>query len=352
MRILGIETSCDETAAAVVVDGTFIESNQVYTQIAAHKAYGGVVPEIASRHHVEHLPEMIRSAMAEANVDWTDLNGIAVTAGPGLASSLLIGLTAARSLALRTGLPFIPVNHLEGHLYSLGLGAKATQPIEALCPLLVLLVTGGHTMMVRMEAVGRYQCLGQTLDDAVGEALDKGAKLLGLGYPGGPEIEKLAEHGDSNYMQFPRGLEHPAGRGVGPLDRSLCFSYSGVKTSLLYQLKKLSATEIEKRKTDVAASYQEAVFDALLMRVRRALERNSYAGIACVGGVARNKRLRSLLDHEAARARLPLHLAPLPYCTDNAAMIAALAGHPAGPKPVKQPSRIEVFPNLGIDQRL
>jgi N6-L-threonylcarbamoyladenine synthase len=337
VRVLGIETSCDETAAAVVEDGRRVLSNVVYSQIARHQPYGGVVPEIASRAHLETLPGVLDEALRQAGVDWSGLDGLAVTYGPGLASSLLIGLTMARALALRLDKPCIGINHLEAHLYSIFLpsdrpSSPDLRPLTSdlrpltsdLSPLLVLLVTGGHTALIRMEGVGRYRLLGQTRDDAAGEALDKGAKLLGLGYPGGPAMEKAAGGGDPAFIDFPRGLIRRA--DAPGAEDPYAFSFSGLKTALLYYLRDHPEAAGNGGLKDIAASYQEAVFDALADRAERALRREDVGALACVGGVARNQRLRSKLADLAARHRVPFHIAPFEYCTDNAAMVAALAG--------------------------
>jgi N6-L-threonylcarbamoyladenine synthase len=325
MNVLGIETSCDETSAAVVCDGRTVLSNVVFTQIAQHRPYGGVVPEIASRSHVEEISGIVQRALDEAKLEWAQVDAVAATYGPGLASSLLVGLSAAKALALRLGKPLIGVNHVEAHLYSLFLGPDAPLP-EAVAPVIVLMVSGGHTGLVRIERVGSYKLLGQTLDDAAGEALDKGANLLKLGYPGGPAIEKAADGGDPAYVKFPRGLgHHVAGELAGELDRDLCFSFSGLKTSLLYYLKDHPDVLTNGRLKDIAASYQEAVFDALLVRLKRAVERHPVAAVGCVGGVARNRRLRDKLERLARERGVRLLLARPEFCTDNAAMIAAVA---------------------------
>ena len=345
MNVLGIETSCDETSAAVVRDGTSVLSNVVFTQIAQHRPYGGVVPEIASRSHVEEIAGIVRQAVDDAKLDWPRIDSVAVTYGPGLASSLLVGLSAAKALALRLGKPLLGVNHVEAHLYSLFLGQDAPVP-ETVAPMLVLMVSGGHTGLVRIDRVGSYRILGQTLDDAAGEALDKGANLLKLGYPGGPAIEKSAAGGDPAYVKFPRGnRHHVAGELAGELDRDLCFSFSGLKTSLLYYLKDNPDVLENGRLKDVAASYQEAVFDALLLRLKRAVDRHPVAAVGCVGGVARNRRLRDKLERLAGERGLRLVLARPEFCTDNAAMIAALAGAP-GSLVRKGDSNIDVQPDL------
>ena len=345
MNVLGIETSCDETSAAVVRDGRVVLSSIVFTQIAQHRPYGGVVPEIASRSHVEELSGIVRQAVEESKLEWGQIDAVAVTYGPGLASSLLVGLSAAKALALRLGKPLLGVNHVEAHLYSLFLGPDASPP-ETVAPMLVLMVSGGHTALVRFEKVGSYTLLGQTLDDAAGEALDKGSNLLKLGYPGGPAIEKAAAGGDPAYIQFPRGLSHQvAGELAGELDRDLCFSFSGLKTSLLYYLRDHSEALTNGRLKDVAASYQEAVFDALLLRLKRAMERHPAITMGCVGGVARNRRLREKMERLAKERHVRLVVARPEFCTDNAAMIAALAGA-SGSRIRTETDDLDVQPDL------
>jgi len=347
MLVLGIETSCDETAAAVVRNGREVLSNQVYTQIARHRAYGGVVPEIASRCHVEELPGLIREALREAGVSWPEIDAVAVTQGPGLASSLLIGLSAAKSLSLRLDKPLLPINHLEAHLYSIWMSADAPS-VESSCPVVVLLVTGGHTCLVRVDGIGRYRRLGETLDDAAGEALDKGAKLLGLGYPGGPAVEQAGLQGNPRAIAFPRGTVAPGAEPSG-MYANCCFSFSGLKTALLYYLKEHPEAASAPALADVAASYQEAVIDALLDRLAGAVRRENVRTVACVGGVARNRRLRERLDRLAAEQGLDLLIAPFAYCTDNAAMVAALAG--AQPiRAAENSAALDVQPNLVVGE--
>jgi N6-L-threonylcarbamoyladenine synthase len=318
---LGLETSCDETAAAVVRDGREVLSNIVYSQIKLHRAYGGVVPEIACRKHVEILPHVLRQAVSQANLAWTDIQSIAVTQGPGLASSLLVGLSAAKGLALRLGVPLIGVNHLEGHLYSAFIGAGA--PVfEEQCPFTALIVSGGHTTLLRVKGPGRYQLLGSSIDDAAGEAFDKGSNLLGLGYPGGPAIDKASRSGNPEAIPFPRGR---------PKGDAFSFSFSGLKTALLYYLKQHPIPPGDgARLADVAASYQEAIVDALLERT--ALAARDGLPVAVVGGVSLNKRLREKLTACSVEKGFPLILSTPAYCTDNAAMIAAVAGHGLGLK--------------------
>ncbi|MDD4116900.1 MAG: tRNA (adenosine(37)-N6)-threonylcarbamoyltransferase complex transferase subunit TsaD [Kiritimatiellae bacterium] len=325
MLLLGIESSCDETAAAVVRDGREVLSSVVHSQIASHRPYGGVVPEIASREHVGAFPVVAAGAVERAGVSWADLDAIAVTHGPGLVSSLLIGLSGARALGQVLGKPVWGVNHIEAHLAGMFLDPAAPDPADA-CPLLALMVSGGHSCLVEMDRVGGYRMLGQTLDDAAGECLDKGANLLGLGYPGGPAIERAAQGGDPAFVHFPRGLEHAKNRTTGNgLAIEMCLSFSGLKTSLLYHLKN-HPDDRERHPADLAASYQEAVMDSLATRAERALSATGARTLACVGGVAKNAVLRGKLEELARRHAAALLLTPLAYCTDNAAMVAAAAG--------------------------
>lgn len=332
MRVLGIETSCDETSVAVV-DGRTVRSNVVYSQIAQHEPWGGVVPEIASRAHVERLPDILTEALRTAGAGWGDLDAIAVTHGPGLATSLLVGVVAAKALAVRLDRPLYAVNHLAGHLYSIFLGPDVPAGEgEGV----VLLVSGGHTSLLRVRGPRDIRMLGETLDDAAGEALDKGAKLLKLGYPGGPAIERTAQGGNPAAVRFPRGMG-PGTEGIetGGLGRDLCFSFSGLKTALLYHLRdRPGLTDDPQALRDVAASYQEAVVDALLERVDRACERLRPTWIGCAGGVARNRGLREKMAAFGRSAGLPVAVAPPEFCTDNAAMIAAAAAAGLGRKVV------------------
>ena len=299
--ILGIETSCDETAAALVTEDGSILANIVASQADLHARYGGVVPEVASRRHLELVSPVIREALAQADATLDDVDRVAVTQGPGLIGALLVGLAAAKALAWARRLPLVPVDHLDGHIASLYLQPAPVEP-----PFLCLLASGGHTMLVDVESYGTQRILGTTLDDAAGEAFDKGARLLGLGYPGGREIDRLAREGDPTAFDFPVAK-------VPGLD----FSFSGLKTALLYATKKLSPEELEQRRADLAASYQRAIVRALVERVREAAEQVGAARIAVVGGVAANTALREALADAA--------LAPLELTTDNAAMIASAA---------------------------
>jgi N6-L-threonylcarbamoyladenine synthase len=325
MKILGIETSCDETAAAVVEDGRKVLSNAIYSQIAKHRPYGGVVPEIASRNHVAKLPGIIDEALAAAGETYDSIDALAVTYGPGLASSLLIGFSAAKTLALRLGKPLVGVNHHEGHLHSVFM--KEDAPAEDdVFPMLGLLVSGGDSSLVLMRGTGRYELLGSTIDDAAGEALDKAAAVLKLGYPGGPIIQKTAEGGNPAAIRFPRGLDSvDRGKWVYKYDRELCFSFSGLKTSLLTHVKNLDHEPVGDELRDIAASYQEAVADALVMRVERALERFEVKSFSCAGGVSLNKVLREKLANLSEATGIPSLLCPPSLCTDNAAMIAGAA---------------------------
>ena len=297
--ILGLETSCDETAAAVVTDSGEILANVVSSQAELHAKYGGVVPEVASRRHLELVTPVLREALDEAGVGLDRVERIAVTQGPGLIGALLVGLSAAKALAWARRLPLAPVNHLHGHVASLFLEPDPVEP-----PFLCLLASGGHTLLLDVQEHGGFAVLGTTLDDAAGEAFDKGARLLGLGYPGGAAIDRLAREGD------PEAFAFPIARVPG-----LDFSFSGLKTALLYKVRELGANELERRRADLAASYQRAIVGALVERAEVAAEQIGAGRIAVVGGVAANSELRAALPGAA--------LAPLELCTDNAAMIAS-----------------------------
>jgi N6-L-threonylcarbamoyladenine synthase len=299
--ILGIETSCDETAAALVSRNGAILANVVSSQADLHAQYGGVVPEIASRRHLELVTPVIREALHEAGAQLEHIQRIAVTQGPGLIGALLVGLSAAKALAWALRLPLIPVDHLHGHVASLFLKPDPVEP-----PFLGLLASGGHTLLLDVQDKSGFRVLGTTLDDAAGEAFDKGARLLGLGYPGGAAIDRLAKEGD------PEAYDFPVARVPG-----LDFSFSGLKTALLYKVRELDAGELERRRADFAASYQRAIVRALVERSTAAAEQVGAGRIAVVGGVAANSELRSSLPGAA--------LAPLALCTDNAAMIASAA---------------------------
>jgi len=304
MRVLGIETSCDETAAAVVVDGHQVLSSVVSSQIDLHARYGGVVPEIASRAHVEALTPVVARSLVEAGIGDDHVDAVAATVGPGLIGALLVGVSAAKTLALVWDVPFVAVNHLEAHLYA----ALLEDPHLEL-PVVVLLVSGGHTLLVLMEGHGRYRVLGSTIDDAAGEAFDKVARWLGLGYPGGPAIDAIAMQGDPGAIRFPRAL----------LDEGHDFSFSGLKTSVVNHVRR----NPEVSTADVAASFQEAVVDVLVTKARRAAVEHGARGLCLAGGVAANSVLRERLLDACVADGLRAFLPSRSMCTDNAAMVAA-----------------------------
>jgi N6-L-threonylcarbamoyladenine synthase len=297
--LLGVETSCDETAAAVVTRDGEILANVVSSQAALHARYGGVVPEVASRRHLELVAPVVEEALEEAGTSLDGIDTVAVTRGPGLIGALLVGISAAKAIGWSRGLPLVPVDHLHGHVASLYLQPQDLEP-----PFLCLLASGGHTLLLEVREREGFAVLGTTLDDAAGEAFDKGARLLGLGYPGGAAVDRLAREGDPEAYRFPVAR-------VSGLD----FSFSGLKTALLYAVRDLPAEELEARRADLAASYQRAIVTALVERATEAAARVGLEQIAIVGGVAANSELRAALPGAAA--------APLELCTDNAAMIAS-----------------------------
>ncbi|MCO6450374.1 MAG: tRNA (adenosine(37)-N6)-threonylcarbamoyltransferase complex transferase subunit TsaD [Caldilineales bacterium] len=322
--ILGIETSCDETAAAVVADGRRLLSNVVATQIDLHRKYGGVFPEMASRQHVLAIMPVVREAVAQAEIGWDHLDAIAVTQGPGLAGSLLVGVNAAKGIAWANGLPLLPVNHLEGHVYSNWIEAPGNRAEKAF-PLLILIVSGGHTELVAMVDHAEYRRLGGTIDDAAGEAFDKVARLLGLGYPGGPAVQRAAANGDAAAYDLPRAW----------LPGTHDFSFSGLKTAVLRLVAQEEGSVADDGRkltpshglddqvvADLAASFQQAVVDVLVDKSIAAAEEIGATEICVCGGVSANAALRRTF---AERSPLPLSIPPLYLCTDNAAMIAAAA---------------------------
>ena len=329
MIVLGIESSCDETAASVALDGRTIASSIVYSQVPLHQPYGGVVPEIASRSHVEKIPEVLRQAVGEAGIGWDRIGAVAATYGPGLASSLLVGLSAGKGLALSLGVPFIGVNHLAAHIHSVFLAPGAPDPRESV-PLLALVCSGGHTCLVDIPEYGKTRIVGQTLDDAAGEAFDKAAKLLGLGYPGGPAIDKAARRApDRCPIRFPKGRISPGNRMLGGLRAELCLSFSGLKTSLMRHLQEHPVQD-DARLCEIASSYQEAIVGVLADRCARALRLRRYKALAIGGGVSLNARLRERAAEVARAAGVRLLLAEPRHCGDNAAMVAALAAYGGG----------------------
>ncbi|MGE5274245.1 MAG: tRNA (adenosine(37)-N6)-threonylcarbamoyltransferase complex transferase subunit TsaD [Verrucomicrobiota bacterium] len=314
--ILGLETSCDETAAAVVTEDGEIRSNVVASQSELHARYGGVVPEVASRRHLELVSPVVREALGRAGAALDDIEYVGVTQGPGLIGALLVGLAAAKGIAWGAGLSLVPVDHLHGHVASLYLRPDPVAP-----PFLCLLASGGHTLLLDVRDRAGFRVVGTTLDDAAGEAFDKGARLLGLGYPGGAAIDRLAREGDPEAFAFPVAR-------VPELD----FSFSGLKTALLYTVRGLGPGELEERRADLAASYQRAIVRALAGRTLEAAETLGAERIAIVGGVAANSELRASLPDAAA--------APLELCTDNAAMIASAARFVA---PATDPLRLDAY---------
>jgi len=317
MLILAIESSCDETAAALVEDGKRILSNVVSSQVALHGPYGGVVPELASRKHVEMILPVISRALNEAGVTLKDVDALAVTQGPGLVGALLVGMSAGKAIAYALRKPLIAVNHLEGHMHGAFLAGKSLDE-----PFVCLVVSGGHTALYRAEPDGTSQILGCTRDDAAGEAFDKVAKLLQLGYPGGVEIERLSRWGNPHAVHLPRPLMEKD---------SLEFSFSGLKTAVVNHVRGEGISRRDKREhsgwsvEDLVASFQEAVVDVLVTKAFRALEKTGLRHLAVVGGVAANGRLREKLQEEASARDVTLHVPPLRLCTDNAGMIGAAA---------------------------
>ena len=326
--ILGIETSCDETAVAVVERATIVRSSVVSSQVEQHAVFGGVVPEIAGRAHAQELVPVLADALAEAGVSGSDIDAVAVTSGPGLVGSLLVGVSAAKALSLVWDVPFVAVNHLEAHLY-----ASFLEEPDLELPLVVLLASGGHTMLVLMEGHGRYRLLGSTLDDAAGEAFDKVARYLDLGYPGGPAIDALSGEGDLAAFDYPRSMvqENP---DTLPEDRRYAFSFSGLKTAVV-------------NTADVAASFQEAVVDALVTKTRWAIEATGARGACLGGGVAANSRLRERFLDVCTETGVRAFLPSRAMCTDNAAMVAAAGWWRLG-SDGPSPLDTGADPNLGL----
>lgn len=326
--VLALETSCDETAVAIL-RGTELLASEVASQIPLHQAYGGVVPEVASRNHLRTLRPTIDLALKSAAVTLDQVDAFAATRGPGLATSLMIGASAAKGLAVGAGKPFLAVNHIEGHLLSPFFGQK-----EGIRPAVALVVSGGHTMLVEIEAFGRYRLLGQTHDDAAGEAFDKVGKLLGLPYPGGPNVNRLAKEGDATRYDFPRSMIDSG---------DFAFSFSGLKTSVRYLLPKLESLHLP----DLCASFQEAVVDVLVEKTLKAAKLTGRSVVAVSGGVSCNSRLRERLSERCARYKLELLLAKPSLCTDNAAMIGYVASLALAAGQTS-PLTIDIDPNLRL----
>ena len=312
MIVLGIESSCDETAAAVVADGRRILSSVVASQVAVHHPYGGVVPELASRKHIEAIVPVVEQAISESGVGHDQLDGIAVTQGPGLVGALLVGFSFAKAYANARGLPWVGVNHLEGHMNSVFLGENAPA-----FPFVALLVSGGHTSIYHVTSHRDYEQMGQTLDDAAGEAFDKVSKMLGLGYPGGGVIDRMATEGDREKISFPRTYLDKTG---------FDFSFSGIKTAVKRYIMTHEETYVDQI-PDIAAGFQEAVVEVLTYKLIRAAETKKCDHIALVGGVAANSRLRGCLEEMAAKAGKQVYIPGIELCGDNAAMVAAVGYH-------------------------
>ena len=336
MRVLAIETSCDDTGAAVILDGRKILSNIVSSQISVHQKYGGVVPELASRKHIESIVPIVTEALGIAKVTLEEIDGIAVTQGPGLVGSLLVGLSFAKSIAFAAGLPFIGVNHIEAHLSAIFLERKPPK-----FPFIGLVVSGGHTSLFRMDGFGKYKRLGQTRDDAAGEAFDKVAKLLGLGYPGGPIIDELSKTGNPNAVRFPRPVL---------LKNSLDFSFSGLKTAVVNYVKahpEPSGGYPEDLIKDIVSSFQEAVVEVLLRKTLQAAQQQGLKRIVLSGGVAANHRLRERMKEEALQQELKVYLPSASFCTDNAAMVGVV-GYEYLKRGIRSPLSLNAFSNLPL----
>lgn len=335
VTILAIETSCDETSAAVVVDGTIIKSNVISSQIKIHQKFGGVVPEVASRKHLENINHVIIGALDQAKCTYQDIDAVAVTYGPGLVGALLVGVAAAKALAYSLNKPLIAVNHLEGHIY-----ANFFAHPDLSFPLLSLVVSGGHSDLVLMKGHGHYQLLGRTRDDAAGEAFDKVARAMGLGYPGGPLIDQLAPQGNPQAVDMPRAYLE-----AGSLD----FSFSGLKSAVLNYLNRARQREQEINKADLAASFQQAVVDVLVDKTLAAAAKHQVTTIMLAGGVAANSGLRQQMQHKADLHQVKVIYPQLILCTDNAAMIAGAAYH----KYLRQdfaPLTLNATPTLSLGQ--
>ncbi len=330
--LLAIETSCDETAVAILSDGRDILANVIVSQIQIHRQFGGVVPEIASRQHLEQVNRLVDAALKEAEVSFDDLSAIAVTYGPGLVGALLVGVSTAKALAYSRELPLVGVNHIEGHIYANWL----VHP-EIEFPALCLIVSGGHTALVEVTAHGKYSLLGQTLDDAAGEAFDKVARAMGLGYPGGPLIDALAREGNPQKLPLPRSW----------LGNSYDFSFSGLKTAVLNYLNKSSMKGEEINKADLAAGFQASVLEVLIEKTVMAAKNKNIKTVLLAGGVAANSALREQLRKRCERENITLYYPPMEFCTDNAAMIAC-AGHYHYCKGERADWYLNAVPNLRL----
>jgi N6-L-threonylcarbamoyladenine synthase len=323
MKILAIESSCDETAASVVENGTKVLSNVISSQVAFHQKYGGIVPEVASRMHIEVIAAVVEQALKEAKTPLKKIDAIAATYGPGLVGSLIVGLNYAKGLAYSLDIPFIPVNHIEGHIYANFLKSKT--PHSALntphFPFVCLVVSGGHTNLYYIKGHGKYELLGRTRDDAAGEAFDKVARFLGIGYPGGPIIDKMSKDGDPDSIDFPRAMMHDG----------YDFSFSGLKTAVVNYVNKNKLPK-GKKLNDLVASFQQAAVDILVEKTIKAAKNKKVKWIAMAGGVSANSRLREEMTRRAKEEKLNVSIPEFKYCTDNAAMIGSVAYHLRGKK--------------------
>lgn len=337
INILAIESSCDETAAAVVEDGRIVKSNIIYSQIDLHTEYGGVVPEIASRKHVEKVNQVIRAAMTESSTTWEDIDAIAVTYGPGLVGALLVGLSAAKSIAYARKKPLIGVNHIEGHICANYIENEDLKP-----PFMCMVASGGHSHLVLVKDYNKFEIVGRTRDDAAGEAFDKVARAIGLGYPGGPKIDKLAKEGNPDSIDFPRAYIKDA-----PYD----FSFSGLKSAVLNYLNSCEMKHIEINRADVAASFQKAVIDVLTANSIQAAKDYGCAKLALAGGVASNSSLRANLSEKCRHAGIDFCYPSPVYCTDNAAMIG-VAGYYEYISGTRHGWDLNAVPNLKIGERV
>lgn len=337
IAILAIESSCDETAAAVVVNGRDVRSNIISSQIALHTLYGGVVPEIASRKHIEKINQVITEAMQEAQADWADIDAIGVTYGPGLVGALLVGVAEAKAISYARNIPLVGVHHIEGHISANYIENKELEP-----PFLCLVVSGGHTHLVKVLDYGKYEILGRTRDDAAGEAFDKVARAIGLGYPGGPKIEKVAHEGNPHAVEFPRPKI---------ADGEYDFSFSGLKSAVLNYLNGCQMKGIDINQADVAASFQKAVVDVLVEHSMDAVKRYHVDKFAIAGGVASNSHLRAALESACSKQGVKFFRPSPILCTDNAAMIGA-AGYYEYLKGVRHGWDLNAVPNLKLGERI
>ncbi|MCR5367508.1 MULTISPECIES: tRNA (adenosine(37)-N6)-threonylcarbamoyltransferase complex transferase subunit TsaD [Eubacterium] len=334
--ILGIESSCDETAAAVVVNGRDVRSNVIYSQVPLHTIYGGVVPEIASRKHIEKVNQVIRKALSDANMTWDDITAIAVTYGPGLVGPLLVGVGTAKAISYAKKIPLVGVHHIEGHISANYIENKDLEP-----PFMCLVASGGHSHIVKCTDYGKYEIIGRTRDDAAGEAFDKVARAIGLGYPGGPKVDKLAKEGNPDAIEFPRAKFADA-----PYD----FSFSGIKSAVLNYLNSCEMKGIEVNRADVAASFQKAVIEVLTDHAVRAAKDHGCDKLALAGGVAANSSLREHMRKSAEAVGISFYNPSLIFCTDNAAMIGA-AGYYDYLRGIRDDYSLNAVPNLKIGSR-